>query len=158
MVRPDYLETAVGAARWILSRQIGSHWPSWPAAGQEEELDLYYGNAGAILFFRELAESTGDQRYRQAALTGAGYIAAHLGNLTPSGLFHGLAGAAFALQQMTRGKEEKDLLDSLKPRNCPASNQCHPGQAGSMLERIERYRLRDGRYWVGLDSTGQRNR
>jgi lantibiotic modifying enzyme len=112
-VRPDYLETAVSAAGWILSRQIGSHWPSRTGATREEELDLYYGNAGAILFFQELAESTGDHRYREAALTGAGYIAAHMGNLTRSGLFHGLAGAAFALQQTIRGKEEKELLHSL---------------------------------------------
>jgi lantibiotic modifying enzyme len=112
-VRPDYLKAAVGAAGWILSRQIGNHWPSRTGAAREEELDLYYGNAGAILFFQELAESTGDQRYREAAIAGAGYIAADLGNLTRSGLFHGLAGAAFALQQMIRGKEEKDLLDSL---------------------------------------------
>jgi lantibiotic modifying enzyme len=112
-VRPDYLKAAVGAAGWILSRQIGNHWPSRTGAAREEELDLYYGNAGAILFFQELAESTGDQRYREAAIAGAGYIAADLGNLTCSGLFHGLAGAAFALQQMIRGKEEKDLLDSL---------------------------------------------
>jgi lantibiotic modifying enzyme len=112
-VRGDYLEAAVAAARWILSRQIGGHWPSRRGPAREEELDLYYGNAGAILFFQELAEATGDHRYRQAALTGAGYIAAQIGNLTRSGLFHGLAGAAFALQQMIQEKEGKDLLDSL---------------------------------------------
>jgi lantibiotic modifying enzyme len=112
-VRGVYLEAAVGAARWILSRQIGGHWPSRTGAQREEELDLYYGNAGAILFFQELAESTGDHRSREAALTGAGYLAAQVRNLTRSDLFHGLAGAAFALQQMIRGKEEKDLLESL---------------------------------------------
>jgi lantibiotic modifying enzyme len=112
-VRPDYLEGAVGAARWILGRQVGSHWPSRPAAVREEELDLYYGNAGAILFFQELAESTDDQRYLKAVSTGAHHIAAQVGTLMSSGLFHGLAGVAFALQQVSRGKEEKNLLDSL---------------------------------------------
>lgn len=91
---------------------------------------MYYGNAGTILFFRELAESTGHHRYRQAALTGAGYIAAQLGNLTRSGLFHGLAGAAFALQQIIRGKEEKDLLDSLSQVIVRLQINAIPGNPG----------------------------
>lgn len=129
-VRPDYLEAAIGAARWILSRQIGSYWPSRPAATREEELDLYYGNAGAILFFQELAKSTGDHCYREAALTGAGYIAAQVGNLTRSGLFHGLAGAAFALHLMIREKEEKDLLDSLSQVIVQLQIDAIPGNPG----------------------------
>jgi lantibiotic modifying enzyme len=129
-VRPDYLEAAVGAARWIESRQIGSRWPSRPAATREEELDLYYGNAGAILFFQELAESTGDHLYREAALTGAGYVAAQFGSLTRSGLFHGLAGAAFAVQQVIRGQEEKVLLNSLSQVIVQLQINAIPGNPG----------------------------
>src|SRR5262245_39055939 len=64
MRTPDYLAAARAAARWMVSRQCERHWLSRPDEPPEELLDLYYGTAGTILFFRELAESTGEQSYR----------------------------------------------------------------------------------------------
>jgi lantibiotic modifying enzyme len=81
------------------------------SCGARGRVRSVHGNAGTILFFQELARSTGDHRYREAALTGAGYIAAQIDNLRSSDLFHGLAGAAFALHQIVPGEQE--LLDSL---------------------------------------------
>lgn len=79
----------------------------------DEQVDLYYGNAGTILFFRELAESTGERSYRAIALTGAAYIAGQIEKMTNSGLYRGLAGMTFALDQMMRTTEDRSLLNSL---------------------------------------------
>jgi hypothetical protein len=56
--KADYLAAARAAARWIVNRQSKLHWPR----RSDELVDLYYGSAGIILFFRELAESTGEHR------------------------------------------------------------------------------------------------
>jgi lantibiotic modifying enzyme len=112
-VRADCLDAACGAARWIVSRGNGRHWSSRPDTPLEEEVDLYYGNAGAILFFEELAQSSSEHLYRELALTGASYVAAQVEKIAHSGLFHGLAGIAFALHQMVRVDEEKALRGSL---------------------------------------------
>jgi lantibiotic modifying enzyme len=107
------LTSASAAARWIVSCQSERHWPSRPDAPLDEQVDLYYGNAGTILFFRELAESTGEQSYRAIALTGAAYIAGQIEKMTNSGLYRGLAGMTFALDQMMRTTEDRSLLNSL---------------------------------------------
>jgi hypothetical protein len=51
--KADYLATARAAARWIVSRQSELHWPRRSDEPPEELVDLYYGSAGTILFFRE---------------------------------------------------------------------------------------------------------
>jgi lantibiotic modifying enzyme len=111
--RPDYLEAACAAARWIVSRQNGRHWPSRPETPLDGQVDLYYGNAGTILFFQQLAESTGDKCYRDFALIGAAHVAAQVEKIANSGLFHGLAGMAFALHQVMRRDENTPFRGSL---------------------------------------------
>jgi lantibiotic modifying enzyme len=107
---PDFLTAACAAARWIVSRQSGSHWPSWPNESIEDQVDFYYGNAGTILFFRELAELTADPGYQEIAIHGAQYIAAQMGKVTDCGFFHGLAGMAFALNELMRTTEDRSAF------------------------------------------------
>jgi lantibiotic modifying enzyme len=128
--QPNYLRSARAAARWIVSRQSERHWPSRPDTPLEEQVDLYYGNAGMILFFRELAESTGEQSYLEIALTGAAYIADQIDKVTTSGLYRGLAGMTFALDQMRRTSEDRSLLNSLNlaiNRLQAKAKECNPG-------------------------------
>jgi Lanthionine synthetase C-like protein len=98
-VQPHFLTAACAAARWIVSRQSAGHWPSRPDESIEDHVDFYYGNAGTILFFRELAESTADHSYQEIAFHAADYLAAQMERVTDCGFFHGLAGMAFTLDQ-----------------------------------------------------------
>jgi lantibiotic modifying enzyme len=88
------------------------------------------GNAGTILFFRELVELTHEQSYREIALTGAAYIAAQVERITTFGLYRGLAGIAFALDQVKRLSEDCSLLDALDlaiGRLGASAKEGHPG-------------------------------
>lgn len=126
----DCLASARAAARWILRRQFECHWPSTPDTPHDEQLDLYYGNAGTILFFLELAELTHEQSYRESALTGAAYIATQVERTTTFGLYRGLAGIAFALDQVKRLSEDCSLLNSLDlaiDRLRASAKEGHPG-------------------------------
>jgi lantibiotic modifying enzyme len=97
----------------MISRESECHWPSRPDVPLEEQVDLYFGNAGSIFFFRELAESTGDRGYHEIALTGAAYIADQIENIKTCGLYHGLAGITFALGQVLRTSDNCYFLDAL---------------------------------------------
>jgi hypothetical protein len=111
-VSPNYLASAHAAARWIVGRQSESRWPSGPDEPLEDQLDLYRGNAGTILFFLELAQANGERSYYEAARTGADYIANQLEQITDCGLYSGLAGMAFALERII-GTEDRFLRCSL---------------------------------------------
>jgi len=111
--KADHLGSARAAACWIVSRQSELHWPSRSNEPSEEPVDLYHGTAGTILFLRELAESTGEQSYRDIALTGAAHIAGQIEKVTASGLYRGLAGIIFALDQMVQASDDSSLLNAL---------------------------------------------
>jgi lantibiotic modifying enzyme len=111
--KADYLASARAVARWIVSRQRGRYWPNRSDEPLAEPVDLYYGTAGTILFFRELAESTGEQSYRDIALTDAAHIADQIEKVTASGLYRGLAGIVFALDQMVQANGDTSLLSAL---------------------------------------------
>jgi lantibiotic modifying enzyme len=108
-----YLASACAAAHWIVSHQSERHRPSRSDELLEDHVDLYYGSAGTILFFLELAESTGEQGYRDIALTGAAYIAGQIEKVKASGLYRGLAGIIFALDQTVRASGDSSFLNAL---------------------------------------------
>jgi len=110
---PNYLAPAQAAARWILSRQSEGHWPSEPGEPLADQLDLYSGNAGTILFFLELAQATGEHSYQEAARSAVDYIANHLEQVTKSGLYTGLAGMAFSLDCIITTGDDSLLRGSL---------------------------------------------
>jgi lantibiotic modifying enzyme len=129
-VQSNYLTAAGGAARWIASRLFESHWPSRSDLPPGDRVDLYYGNAGTILFFRELAELTGEHDYLETALTGAAYIAGETEKVTEPGLYHGLAGIAFALDLMLQTREDQFLLNSLNRLIDRLQTDAKPGDPG----------------------------
>jgi lantibiotic modifying enzyme len=148
-VQPGFLTAACAAARWIVSRHSASHWPSRPDESIKDQVDFYYGNAGTILFFRELAESTADPSYQEIAFHGAHYIAAQMEKVTDCGFFHGLAGMAFALDQLVRTTKDHALF--LGPLNRAIEQlQIHIDQGQSALWPDEPNDLASGLAGIGL--------
>jgi hypothetical protein len=74
---PDlpYLNIASQAATWILSREVdekpkAGYWPSRAGLPIEEKCDLYYGNAGTLVFLHELNRVAGREEYAEAIRCG----------------------------------------------------------------------------------------
>ena len=107
---PTYLETATQAANWILSREVNEspktgYWPSREDLPIEEKCDLYYGNAGVILFLRELSRATSRKEYAEAVQRGICFLDQNLPEVELYGLYDGLAGIAYSLAQVAGNPE-----------------------------------------------------
>jgi lantibiotic modifying enzyme len=107
---PTFLDTATRAAGWILSREVNEspkmgYWPSRPDLPMEEKCDLYYGNAGVILFLQELYRATGRKEYADAIQRGIGFLDQNLPEVKLYGLYDGLAGIAYSLDQQSDDPE-----------------------------------------------------
>jgi lantibiotic modifying enzyme len=105
---PDskFLSIATQAGNWILSREIddGSKagcWPSRQDLPVEERCDLYYGNAGVLVFLNELHQITGRKEYAEAIERGIRFLDQNLPQIKLYGLYDGLAGIAFSLALQT---------------------------------------------------------
>jgi hypothetical protein len=157
---PDFLKTAVSAAQWIQSAQKedagGIRWipdpdhPEKPTTVSAPNA-IYSGSAGTILFFLQLAQATGDQRYLDTAASGADYLAATWrdlidkpapGLLSGAGLnlslYGGLSGLAFVLNETAKvtGKSHyretaqlasDHLVDAAKPSGAGVAWSGAPG-------------------------------
>jgi lantibiotic modifying enzyme len=119
--KPDFLESAKGAAQWIESArkqdERGVYWLPEPDHPEKTTTisapnAIYSGSAGTVLFFMELANATGEKRYLEIAALGADYLVATWkdladkpseGLLSAEGLnlsfYGGLAGVAFVLNE-----------------------------------------------------------
>jgi lantibiotic modifying enzyme len=105
---PDltYLNIATQAAKWILSREEherpnAGYWPSRADLPIEEKCDLYYGNAGTLLFLHELNRAAGREEYAEAIRRGVCFLDENLPNVKLYGLYDGVAGIAFSLSQLS---------------------------------------------------------
>jgi lantibiotic modifying enzyme len=105
-----YLNAALQAARWIRSAAVqtnsGVAWPSDPRDEKTVSTDLYYGNAGSVLFFIEAYRSTGDETYLKDARAGADYLLANLQSEKENGLYVGIAGLGFTLEETYKATRE----------------------------------------------------
>jgi lantibiotic modifying enzyme len=122
--RPE-LELALRAARWIRSARVetprGITWPADPSkpttpdAPASIETDLYNGMPGVVLFHLELYHATGDRAWLWEARAGANELAAQLPRIHTSGdwgLYTGMAGAAFVLEETHRASGEGRYRDA----------------------------------------------
>jgi Lanthionine synthetase C-like protein len=107
------LEVALGAARWIRrSRIVTKHGVTWPVDPNEPALvalDLFNGTPGIILFHLELFDATHDAAWLDEARLGADELIAQLPSLQQTGacgLYDGLSGAAFVLEETHRATGE----------------------------------------------------
>src|SRR5215469_7450584 len=103
---PNFLNIATQAADWILSREVDEdpktgYWPSREDLPLEERCDLYYGNAGVLVFLHELYRVTGRKEYAETMQRGIRFLDQNLPRVKLYGLYDGLAGIAFSLAQQS---------------------------------------------------------
>jgi rhamnogalacturonyl hydrolase YesR len=101
--RPEALQAALEAARWIRSTAVqtakGTAWPTIPGDPGTVRADLYGGACGPVLFFLEAYRSTKDRSYLKDARAGADFLLRSLEGEKQTGLYVGLAGIGFTLQE-----------------------------------------------------------
>ncbi len=99
-----YLQAALKAAKWIESSAVaaspGKAWPAVPPDKESIQANLYSGDSGTILFFLELQAATGDKRFLEDAKAGADSLLAGLPQEKDLGLYSGVAGISFALEEV----------------------------------------------------------
>lgn len=159
-----YLDAAVQAAKWIRSARVatpdGYVWLQGPERpdGLSIDANLYHGGAGVILFLAQLARVTGDASYREEVSLGADALIAGLPDAltspTQEGLYTGVAGIGFALEQahQATGKAEhrqggtrcRDLLlKAAKILPAASSGEAEEGEVEEGIERAEWGELTD---------------
>src|SRR5829696_3241661 len=105
-----YLDAAIAAGKWIRAMAIdapgGQTWPATPPDAKTAQRDLYSGSPGVVLFLLELHHATRDQAWLDLAMAGADHLAASLPDKASdddsAGLYSGLAGIAFTLDETSR--------------------------------------------------------
>lgn len=120
-----YIDAARRAATWIRSTALttakGRDWPPDPLRPTALNESLYAGTPGVVLFFLELARATGDRSYLDEAARGAMTVmAAATASATAStaapargaGLWEGLAGSAFVLQETAKATGDRRFADA----------------------------------------------
>jgi lantibiotic modifying enzyme len=113
---PDlrYFNAALDAARWLRATAItsptGTSWPAVPPDAKTVQHSLYTGFPGVVLFYIELARATGDRAWLDLARSGADALAAALpdekADDESTGLYTGLAGIAYTLEEADRARGE----------------------------------------------------
>ena len=116
-----HLDVALAAARWIRSARVetanGATWPADPNRPTSIETDLYNGMPGVVLFHLELYHATRDAKWLDEARAGANELTAQMPALDKAdncGLYTGLAGAAFVLEETHRATGEGRYRDAAK--------------------------------------------
>jgi len=101
-----YLAAAEQAAAWIRASEIrapeGLSWPAVPGDPASVALNLYSGTPGIVLFFLQAYDSTGREDYLNDARDGADLLLSKMSGVDGAGLYEGLSGIAFALEETYR--------------------------------------------------------
>jgi lantibiotic modifying enzyme len=96
-------KAALQAAEWIRGRRIrstnGMTWPADPDDPETVDLTLYTGMPGIVLFFLQVYKTTGDKSYLINAQLGADHLVASLEAEKRTGLYLGISGIGFVLQE-----------------------------------------------------------
>jgi lantibiotic modifying enzyme len=104
----NYREAALGASEWLLAQAVatehGIGWPEEP--GGDVENDLYGGTPGALLTMLDAYAATRDDRFAVAAARAGDHLIAAARDEEYSGLYVGLAGIGFALDQLANALDE----------------------------------------------------
>ncbi len=106
-----YVEAAFEAARWIRASAVqtgqGTTWPAVPEDKKSINNTLYSGTPGVVLFFLEAYYSTGDQSFLDDARSGADYLLATLEEEKAPGLYVGVSGIGFVLEETFKATGDK---------------------------------------------------
>lgn len=98
-------------ARWIRASAVqtmdGTTWPAVPGEKETVNNTLYSGTPGVVLFFLEAFRLTGEEDYLADAKAGADYLLATLDEEKGAGLYVGLSGIGYCLEETYRATKEK---------------------------------------------------
>jgi lantibiotic modifying enzyme len=148
----DYREAALKAAHWIASTGIESGqervWPADSADPKTVRSDLYSGAAGVVLFFVEAYRSTQDAVFLKEACNGADYLLGSLGREKRSGLYEGLSGIGFALQESFKATGNARYGDGVQ--RCVELLKARARSAGKGVEWGEETDIISGTAGTGL--------
>jgi lantibiotic modifying enzyme len=113
-----YLDAALEAARWIrtsaVQTEAGTTWPAVPEDNESINNTLYSGTPGVVLFFLEAFYSTGDKSFLAEAKAGADFLLAALAKEKGAGLYVGVSGIGFALQEAFKATQEEKYSQGVK--------------------------------------------
>lgn len=113
-----YRQNALDAAKWIQSTAIqkenGAVWPALPGEAKSVGTGLYSGVSGVVLFFLEAHLATKDKSYLKDAQAGADYLLNILEDEKQTGLYVGLAGIGFTLQETYKASGQERYRDGAK--------------------------------------------
>jgi lantibiotic modifying enzyme len=116
--RVKYREVALDAGKWILSTQVqssrGPIWPAIPGDAKTIGTSLYAGVPGVVLFFLEAHHATKVDSHLKDARAGADYLLNALENEKATGLYVGLAGIGFTLQETFKATQDAKYRDGAK--------------------------------------------
>jgi len=113
-----YLEAALQAARWIRASAVqtenGTTWPAVPENEKSINNSLYSGTPGVVLFFLEAYYSTGDKTFLDDARSGADYLLATLEEEKGTGLYVGISGAGYVLEETFKATKDKKYREGVE--------------------------------------------
>jgi lantibiotic modifying enzyme len=105
-MKGPYLDAAEQAAAWIKAAEIrspeGLSWPAIPKEPNSVALNLYSGTPGVVLFFLDAYYSTGREAHLRDARGGADFLLSKTAGIEGAGLYEGLSGIGFALEETYR--------------------------------------------------------
>jgi len=112
-----YFQAAAKAARWIESTTLaaprGAVWPAVPPDAATIQANLYSGVSGTVLFFLEMNRATNDKKYLDEAVRAADYLLADLAEEKDMGLYTGVSGIAFVLEETYKLSGRKNDRDGV---------------------------------------------
>ena len=168
-IERPYLAAAEKAASWIQASEIPSaDGLSWPAVPQDRKtvgLDLYSGVPGVVLFLIQASRTTGQTGYLDQARAGADFLMAKADSVDTMGLYEGLSGIGFALEETHKStRDEKyrsgflKILDRIASGAIPAGGGIEwspttdiiSGGAGTGLLLIYAFHETGDRAWLDL--------
>jgi len=113
-----YLEAALQAAGWIRASAVqtekGATWPAVPGNEKSINNTLYSGTPGVVLFFLEAYYSTGDKTFLDDARSGADYLLATLEEEKGTGLYVGVSGVGFVLEETFKATKDKKYREGVE--------------------------------------------
>jgi hypothetical protein len=116
---PTDIDAAAQAAAWIQHSRVttknGIAWPVDPKQPGVIKYDLASGSAGIVIFLLEMFRATGDQKWLDEAKLGANELMAQTQAFIDAqqfGLYTGLSGAGFALEEVHRSTNDPKYRDA----------------------------------------------
>jgi lantibiotic modifying enzyme len=112
-----YLDAAEKAAAWIRTSEVrtpeGLSWPAIPNDPASVALNLYSGTPGVVLFLLNAYYATGRKAYLRDAREGADFLLSKMPGVNGAGLYEGLSGIAFALEEAYRASGDDKYRQGL---------------------------------------------